>query len=331
MKNSPRKKAPLLIVLLALVCICSVELAVCRYYDPALYHTITDPVVNAAAKAADAVGSTVTNAAAAVHDRVSDAIREARERRAAAELEKALLEARKQESSASENDAPFDNTDVANLSSITDDQTATLPLLASSGTICDPAVTQLDTIDGQEILTGGIVNVVYYNQGDPLWGDLKYGTDKISSHGCGPTAMAMVVDSLSDTATDPYTMSQWAASNGYWARRSGSYHSIVIGTATAFGLAAETFSSREITPLQDALLSGKLLVALMGPGHFTQSGHFIVLRGVTLSGEILVADPSSLERSLTAWDAQLILDELSKSTAGGGPLWIISPPQLSFS
>ena len=79
--------------------------------------------------------------------------------------------------------------------------------------------------------------------------------------------------------------------------------------------------------LLEELLSGKVLVALMGPGHFTNRGHFILLRGVTLSGQVLVADPNSAERSLSVWDPQLILDELSKSTNNGAPLWSIAQPE----
>jgi hypothetical protein len=100
----------------------------------------------------------------------------------------------------------------------------------------------------------------------------------------------------------------------------------VSGTASAFGLQAESFSGRTPEELYDALLSGQILVALMGPGHFTQSGHFILLRGATLNGEILVADPSSRDRSLTLWDPEVILDELSASTSNGAPLWAISQP-----
>lgn len=33
--------------------------------------------------------------------------------------------------------------------------------------------------------------------------------------------------------------------------------------------------------LVDALKNGKLVIAIMSKGHFTSSGHFIVLRGVT--------------------------------------------------
>ena len=69
-----------------------------------------------------------------------------------------------------------------------------------------------------------------------------------------------------------------------------------------------------------------MLVALEGTGHFTNGGHFIVLRGVTLTGKLLVADPASEERSLMEWDPQLVLDELSASRSNGAPLWVISPP-----
>ena len=94
-----------------------------------------------------------------------------------------------------------------------------------------------------------------------------------------------------------------------------------------YGLEAAPLEERTPETLRDALLSGKLVVALMGPGHFTNNGHFILLRGVTLSGTVLVADPNSTERSLCEWEPQLILDELSSNHASGGPLWTVSVPQ----
>lgn len=74
--------------------------------------------------------------------------------------------------------------------------------------------------------------------------------------------------------------------------------------------------------ISDALSSGKLVVALMDEGHFTQSSHFIVLRGVR-DGKILVADPASYERSEQTWDLSLILEEAREGAAAGGPFWII--------
>ena len=315
MKTGPRKKTIFLFTVLALICICTVELIVCSHYDPALYHAITDPVVTAVTDTVTAVSTAAQNTANAVREKLDAIAEERAAAKRAAQLQQEALQRPKE-------DAP---TPV-----YAEDQTATLPLFKTSAVICDPSVTQLLTTDGRDILTGGIFDLVYYSQSDPVWCDLNYGSDRIGSHGCGPVAMSMVVSSLTTTVTDPSTMAQWAVSNGYYARRNGSYHSIVAGTAKGFGLQVESFPSRDVSALQDAILSGKLLVALMGPGHFTQSGHFIVLRGVTLSGEILVADPSSLDRSLTAWDAQVIFDELSRSTSDGGPLWVISASDFSI-
>ena len=60
----------------------------------------------------------------------------------------------------------------------------------------------------------------------------------------------------------------------------------------------------------------------MTKGHFTSSGHFIVLRGVK-DGQILVADPASYKRSEKNWDLSIILNEASKRAGAGGPFWII--------
>ena len=121
-------------------------------------------------------------------------------------------------------------------------------------------------------------------------------------------------------------MAAWAAANGYWARRSGSYHSIIQGAARAFGLEANAISERTVDQIHRELYSGHILAALVGRGHFTTGGHFILIRGVTLSGDVLVADPNSLERSLEVWDPQIILDELSSARDSGAPLWVLSKP-----
>ena len=182
------------------------------------------------------------------------------------------------------------------------------------------------SVDGEEILTGGTIPIVYFNQSDPEWADKPYGSDTIDRYGCGPTAMAMVVSSLCGELVDPAEMAALAAKQGYCAKGRGSYLSIVNGIARTYGLASEAIGALTVDAVSDALLTGDLLVALVGPGHFTSGGHFIVLRGVTLTGKLLVADPVSDERSLMEWDPQLILDELSASRNNGAPLWVISPP-----
>lgn len=187
--------------------------------------------------------------------------------------------------------------------------------------IQDPKVTQFDYRGDREVLTGGVIELIYYNQGEEPWANALYGRDPISGYGCGPTAMAMVVSSLSGQAVDPAQMAEIACEEGCWAPRSGSYLSIVQDLGQRFGLETRSCGIITADELCQRLASGELLVALMGPGHFTSGGHFIVLRGVSLTGEILVADPNSRERSLALWDPQLILDELSGSRTNGAPLW----------
>jgi len=205
-----------------------------------------------------------------------------------------------------------------------DSQLAGDPVISDTEPISDPAVTELISSGGTETLTGGSIPITYFCQGDKQWAEQSFGTDTIGPYGCGPTAMAMAVSSTTGQTVNPQEMAQRVFELGCWAKGHGSYHSIVNVIAEDFGLRCEGFESRDADALVDTLVSGKLLVALMGPGHFTNGGHFILLRGVTLSGEILVADPNSRERSLTAWDPEIILSELSSATDNGSPLWVLS-------
>lgn len=184
----------------------------------------------------------------------------------------------------------------------------------------------LQSYEGIEY-TNGSTTVMYYNQLDSRWKNEPYGTDKIGTHGCGPTAMAMVISSLTTDTMDPVAMAQWAYANGGWASNNGSYHSFIPNCATAWGLPVQGVAKTDdMQQLVDALSSGQLVVALMGPGEFTSGGHYIVLRGVTAEGKILVADPASSTRSGKEYDLSLIVNESRNGASAGGPFWIIGEP-----
>lgn len=170
--------------------------------------------------------------------------------------------------------------------------------------------------------TDGAVEVVYFNQLDERYANQPYGTDNIGGYGCGPTSMAIVVSSLTDDMVDPVEMAKWAYDNGYWCSKSGSYHALIPAAAKKWGLPVEGCPATEPQRIVDALSDGKLVVALMTKGHFTSSGHFIVLRGVA-DEKILVADPASTTRSQQSWDLSIIISESSRSAGAGGPFWII--------
>lgn len=282
-RSSSKARIVILVILLAVICVAGAELTASYFFAPELFETVTGPIRSGARSAV----SLCKNAASDVA---------------------AFFEG------LSQSDEP--QTDE-------DSQLADAPLLEEDTVFADPSVTELKMLHGKEILTGGFLQIDYFNQGEAPWADQPYGSDDIGRYGCGPTVMAMVVSSMTDFETDPAQMAQWAVDNHHWASKHGSYLSIVEGASQAFGLTATSIEPTE-DAIQTALLSGDLVVALMGPGHFTKGGHFIVLHGITLNGSILVADPNSRERSLMEWEPQLILDELSSSNANGAPLWVIS-------
>jgi hypothetical protein len=187
-----------------------------------------------------------------------------------------------------------------------------------------------DYVDGSVIdfgeitFTDGATSVVYLNQLDSRWSDLQYGeTGTIGTSGCGPTALAIVVSTFTGQNVTPVETAEWAVQNGYRVEGNGSMHSLIPDGAKHYGLTVESNIQKDPQKIVDALAGGKLVVAIMSKGHFTSSGHFIVLRGVTADGKILVADPASKRRSEQEWDLSLILDEAHKGAGAGGPFWII--------
>ena len=175
---------------------------------------------------------------------------------------------------------------------------------------------------GDITFTDSSVNVVYFNQLDEKYKNQLYGQDKVGTHGCGPTSMAIVISSLTGQIYDPIYMSKWSVKNGYYAVGSGSYHSLIPNSAKAFGLNVEGLGNDK-AKVVEALNNGKLVVALMGKGTFTNSGHFIVLRGITSDGKILVADPASYKRSKQQFDIDLIMNEARQGAGVGGAFWSI--------
>lgn len=292
-RNSHKKLTIFLVTFLVVLCIGFTELIASYFFDPALYQRVTEPVRQGIQTAVEGCRQAAAQTVA-FGDRVVNGISDWWTKIAASRL--------KDEEA----------------------QIAGDPAFLQDNEILNPSITELALLDGQAVLTGGTVPIVYYNQGDADWSEQRYGSDDIGRYGCGPVAMAMAVSSMTDQKIDPVQMAEQAVAGGYWAKQNGSYLSIINGLAEKNGLVCQTLSERTPEALQDTLLSGKLIVALMGPGHFTKSGHFILLRGVTLSGTILVADPNSETHSLMEWEPQLILDELSHSINDGAPLWVLS-------
>ena len=177
-------------------------------------------------------------------------------------------------------------------------------------------------------------DIVYFNQKDKPWNNMLYGFLKtIGISGCGPTSMAIVISTLTDQDIIPAEAADWSYHNGYLDQGydkygeayAQTYHSFIPAFAIKYGLQCSGISkdTDTETKIREALSSGYLVVAIMGPGHFTDGGHFIVLSGMTDDGDILVVDCASRQRTETTWDINVIISEANGNAGAGGPFWVI--------
>ena len=324
--------------LLFVLCVGGVELLVCSVEDPALFSELVAPVTGAYRKAVRGVDNAVRSAETRASDRrAAKAAEQARAvalvRAEQAELGRAVAEAelaRAEEDRAAEEARRAEEAERLAREEAEararERQIAGIPAIRTEYVPVDPEITALVAGRDTEYLLGGNIMLPYFNQADEAWRSKPFGVDPIGSHGCGPTSLSMAVSGLTGELVTPEEMAAWTASAGYAAPHSGSYLEIVQGTAEHFGLDCAPVTELDAETLRETLGAGGVMVALMGPGHFTRGGHFILLHGVTLSGDILVADPYSRENSLMPWDAELILSELSSTRHAGSPLWLLTVP-----
>lgn len=218
---------------------------------------------------------------------------------------------------------PFAQIDLASGT----DQTASDPRRVLPDAAPDPAESPVVT-DGQYTLSmsSSIGTLTYYNQSDIRWADYLYGgRDPLHSYGCGPTALAMVVSSFTGHSLTPADMAAWASEHNYWSAGHGTKHNFIPEGAAAFGLKASSFQNFTEEGILAELRSGHILIALMGSGHFTSNGHFIIIADDWSGNQVRIADPASLENTQIPWDIPVILSELNATANSGGPVWSISP------
>lgn len=150
---------------------------------------------------------------------------------------------------------------------------------------------------------GEFVNYYQYNYKQSY----GYGTT-IASAGCGPTAMAMVLTYLLGETHDPVELANWSLKGGHHINGAGTTWSFFPACAKAYGIECNQMSVTKENIINN-LKAGKTIIMNVGPGHFTSGGHYIVLRGITADGKIIVADPNSEKRSQQTWDIDVFLKE----------------------
>ncbi len=151
--------------------------------------------------------------------------------------------------------------------------------------------------------------VPLFIQWDERWGYDYYADEMMGINACGPTSLAMVISGLTGNRDiHPRMIAEYSYDNGYYVEDVGTMWSLMIDGANAFGVQANQLigSAQSVV---DALSQGHLVILSVGPGDFTNSGHFIVLTGIDENGLITINDPNSLKKSDMKWDIERLISQ----------------------
>lgn len=152
---------------------------------------------------------------------------------------------------------------------------------------------------------------VSYLQTDGRWGGNDYSAPgektTIAKAGCGPTCVAMILATLIDKSITPADSCKWSLEHGYKAPKQGTYYSYIsahlaehkikatrINTTNIYKSTTKTAEKAHAKALE-AINKGNWVIACMGPGNWTSSGHYILVYDINGIGELMIRDPASLK------------------------------------
>ena len=161
-----------------------------------------------------------------------------------------------------------------------------------------------------------MIKPVNYKQTDPRWGSNTYAADgetsTIKSAGCGPTALADVLAALVSPYIDPLTTASWARQHGYKVYKSGTSYSFFAPCAANYGVKVRRLNTSNVygrttaavhAQALEELRKGNWIIACMGKGNWTKSGHYVVAYGYE-GGMVYINDPASTKaaRACNTWE-----------------------------
>lgn len=169
---------------------------------------------------------------------------------------------------------------------------------------------------------GEMVNgASYFSQNDPRWAGKAYnmGTDNatMGDAGCGPTAMAMAVNTAkARQEVTPMQMANMAKMTGN--RDNTGTNSKFIGQAAAIsGLSTSQMDNPSGYDISRGVASGNPVVLLgKGGSTYTNAGHYVVAVGHDSNGNILINDPRGKGYSKAVSPKQLNGNTISAWSVG---------------
>lgn len=143
-------------------------------------------------------------------------------------------------------------------------------------------------------------SVPLFVQWDKRWGYEKYSGNFFAASGCGPTTLSMVVVYLThNREASPLAVAKYSKEAGYSVDGSGSSWTLISEGCRHYGIKAKTVALDE-SRMKAELDEGHPIVVNVGPGDFTDTGHFMVITGYDDEG-FSINDPNSIEKSGKRW------------------------------
>lgn len=139
----------------------------------------------------------------------------------------------------------------------------------------------------EAVLYSSVMSVPVYYQTD--YPHVRYGTGSISSCGCAPTCIAMLLSYMTGTNLNPVDIVSWTG-NRYYVAGSGSSGTIFSACAEHWGYQCVNLGGN-ISAAIEALQNGHPVIVSVN-SYFTNGGHFMVLTGVTEDGYFIINDPN---------------------------------------
>ncbi|MEY8426525.1 C39 family peptidase [Lachnospiraceae bacterium 46-15] len=159
---------------------------------------------------------------------------------------------------------------------------------------------------GQALAEGEIPLLL---QWDERWGYGAYGESMVAVSGCGPTCIAMVASGLTGrTDITPYTVASYSENNGFLTKELDTSWDLMTYGCQEFGVTG-TMLGLDENAMVNTLSYGNPIICSMGPGDFTDNGHFIVLTGYE-NGMFQVNDPNSRIRSEKTWSYETLKNQI---------------------
>lgn len=143
-------------------------------------------------------------------------------------------------------------------------------------------------------------SVPLFVQWDKRWGYEKYSGNFFAASGCGPTTLSMVVVYLThNREASPIAVAKYSKETGYSVDGSGSLWTLISEGCMHYGVKAKAVALDE-SRMKAELDEGHPIVVNVGPGDFTDTGHFMVITGYDDEG-FSINDPNSIEKSGKRW------------------------------